>query len=58
MTLEAAPDSRWADAARLNLADALLGAGDVAGAAAILREDVSPRVSTPSQYVASSFICS
>jgi hypothetical protein len=43
MTLEAAPDSRWADAARLNLADALLGAGDVAGAATLLREDVSPQ---------------
>jgi hypothetical protein len=43
MTLEAAPDSRWADAARLNLAEALLGAGDVAGAATLLREDVSPQ---------------
>ena len=43
MTLEAAPDSRWADAARLNLAEALLGAGDVAGATALLREDASPQ---------------
>lgn len=43
MTLEAAPDSRWVDAARLNLADALLGVGDEAGAVRLLREDASPQ---------------
>ena len=43
MTLEAAPDGRWADAARLNLAAAREAAGDVAGAVKLLREDASPQ---------------
>lgn len=43
MTLESTPDSRWVDAARLNLAAALLGVGDTAAAAALLREDGSPQ---------------
>jgi hypothetical protein len=43
MTLEAAPDSRWSDAARLNLAEAFLGLGRVADAANLLRADTSPQ---------------
>lgn len=43
MTLEAAPDSRWTDAARINLAAALVGLGRVADAAAFLLEDGSPQ---------------
>ena len=43
MTLEAAPDSRWADAARANLAQALIGLGRRAEAEALLRADLSPQ---------------
>jgi hypothetical protein len=43
MTLEAAPDSRWTDAARINLAAALVGLGRDAEAAALLRQDGSPQ---------------
>jgi len=43
MTLEAAPDSRWADAARANLAQALIGLGRTAEAETMLREDLSPQ---------------
>jgi len=43
MILEAAPDSRWADAARVNLARAYVGLGRVGEAAALLREDQSPQ---------------
>lgn len=43
MTLDAAPDGRWADAARVNLARAKLGLGDTAAASALLRADASPQ---------------
>ena len=43
MTLEAAPDSRWADAARGNLARALAGLGRTEEAVKLLREDASPQ---------------
>jgi hypothetical protein len=43
MTLDAAPDGRWADAARVNLAQAKLGLGDTAAAVALLRADASPQ---------------
>ena len=43
MTLDAAPDGRWADAARVNLARAKLALGDTAAAAALLRADASPQ---------------
>lgn len=43
MTLEAAPDGRWADAARINLAHAQLAMGDTAAAIALLRADPSPQ---------------
>jgi Flp pilus assembly protein TadD len=43
MTLDAAPDGRWADAARVNLARATLALGDTAAAAALLRADASPQ---------------
>jgi len=43
MTLEVAPDSRWADAARTNLARALVALGRTAEAVAVLREDLSPQ---------------
>ena len=43
MTLEAAPDSRWSDAAHVNLAQAYLGLGKREEAAAELREDRSPQ---------------
>jgi tetratricopeptide (TPR) repeat protein len=43
MILEAAPDSRWADAARVNLARAYVGLGRTAAAATLLREDQSPQ---------------
>jgi len=43
MTLEAAPDSRWADAARVNLAQALIGLGRPAEAESLLRADLSPQ---------------
>ena len=43
MTLAAAPDSRWADAARQNLAVACVALGRDAEAIAALREDESPQ---------------
>jgi hypothetical protein len=43
MTLEASPDSRWTDAARINLAAALIGLGRPADAASLLLEDGSPQ---------------
>ena len=43
MTLEAAPDSRWTDAARVNLARALVGLGRTEEAVKLLREDASPQ---------------
>jgi hypothetical protein len=43
MTLEAAPDSRWADAARQNLGLAYAALGRDAAAVAVLREDESPQ---------------
>jgi len=43
MTLDAAPDSRWTDAARGNLARALAGLGRTEEAVKLLREDSSPQ---------------
>jgi tetratricopeptide (TPR) repeat protein len=43
MTLEAAPDSRWADAARTNLARALVALGRIPEAVETLRADLSPQ---------------
>ena len=43
MTLEAAPDSRWTDAARINLATALARLGQTDEAVALLREEGSPQ---------------
>jgi len=43
MTLEDAPDGRWADAARTNLARAQLELGRTAEAIALLRADPSPQ---------------
>jgi hypothetical protein len=43
MTLEAAPDSRWTDAARANLGRALAALGKTDEAAEVLREDGSPQ---------------
>lgn len=43
MTLEASPDSRWTDAARINLAAAFLELGKPSEAAALLRADGSPQ---------------
>lgn len=43
MTLAAAPDSRWADAARLNLAEAFVALGREADAEKLLRADASPQ---------------
>lgn len=43
MTLEAAPDSRWTDAARTNLARALEALGRTPEAIAVLRADGSPQ---------------
>jgi hypothetical protein len=43
MTLEAAPDSRWTDAARVNLARALVGLGRTEEAVKLLRDDASPQ---------------
>jgi len=43
MTLETSPDSRWTDAARINVAAALLGLGRTADAVRYLREDGSPQ---------------
>ena len=43
MTITAAPDSRWTDAARTNLAAAFVALGRTTDAARLLREDVSPQ---------------
>lgn len=43
MTLEAAPDGRWAAAARLNLAEAKLALGETDEAVSMLRADRSPQ---------------
>lgn len=43
MTLEAAPDSRWTDAARANLGRALADLGRIDEAVKVLREDGSPQ---------------
>jgi hypothetical protein len=43
MTLAASPDSRWTDAARINLAAALSTLGKTSEAAALLRADGSPQ---------------
>ncbi|MFM9058678.1 MAG: hypothetical protein ACKOSQ_06115 [Planctomycetaceae bacterium] len=43
MTLAAAPDSRWTDAARQNLGTAYAALGRDAEAAAVLRQDESPQ---------------
>ena len=43
MTLEAAPDSLWADAARVNLAQALIALGRSDEAVAYLEADASPQ---------------
>lgn len=43
MTVEASPDSRWTDAARTNLARALIAVGRTSEAAAALRADLSPQ---------------
>jgi len=43
MTLEAAPDSRWTDAARANLGLALAALGRIDEAVKVLREDGSPQ---------------
>ena len=43
MTLQAAPDSRWTDAARVNLAAAMTALGRVDEAVALLRDDASPQ---------------
>jgi hypothetical protein len=43
MTLAAAPDSRWADPARLNLAEAFVALGREADAVRLLRADASPQ---------------
>ena len=43
MTLLASPDGRWASAARLNLAEAKLQAGDTKGAIRLFLEDRSPQ---------------
>ncbi len=43
MTLEASPDSRWTDAARINLATALIDLDRLTEAIAVLREDGSPQ---------------
>jgi predicted Zn-dependent protease len=43
MTLDAAPDSRWTDAARTNLGRALAELGRIDEAVAVLREDGSPQ---------------
>jgi len=43
MTLDAAPDSRWTDAARENLGLALAALGRTAEAAEVLRQDGSPQ---------------
>lgn len=43
MTVEGSPDSRWTDAARTNLARALIAVGRTGEAAVALREDLSPQ---------------
>jgi hypothetical protein len=43
MTLDAAPEGRWADAARVNLARARLALGETAAAVSLLRADASPQ---------------
>lgn len=43
MTVEASPDSRWTDAARTNLARALIAVGRTDDAVAALRADLSPQ---------------
>ena len=43
MTLRANPEGVWADAARVNLARARIGLGEVEEAAQLLREDASPQ---------------
>ncbi len=43
MTLDSSPDSRWTDAARINLAAALIGLGRLTEAAGMLRDDGSPQ---------------
>lgn len=43
MLLQATPDSRWADAARTNLAQAYVGLGRIDDAIRMLREDGSPQ---------------
>jgi hypothetical protein len=43
MTLDASPDSRWTDAARINLAAAIAKLGKPSEAAALLRADGSPQ---------------
>jgi len=43
MTLAAAPESRWADAAQVNCGQAYLGLGQIAKAVAALRADRSPQ---------------
>lgn len=43
MTLEAAPDSRWTDAARISLASALAALGRNGEAAELLRQEGSPQ---------------
>lgn len=43
MTLDAAPDGRWSDAARINVAEAYIGLGRTAEAVAALRADLSPQ---------------
>jgi len=43
MILTNAPDSRWTDAARANLAQAYLGLGRTADAVTVLRGDLSPQ---------------
>lgn len=43
MTLLASPDGRWASAARINLAEAKIQAGDAQGAIQLLKDDRSPQ---------------
>jgi len=43
MTLEGAPDGRWSDAARANVAEAYIGLGRTTDAVAALRADLSPQ---------------
>ena len=43
MTLQAVPDGIWTDAARINLAQALIGKGHTQQAIVCLRADPSPQ---------------